>query len=53
MQITIERQRLIITPLTSIERAYIEDTLGLIENGDSISLVRVGEDYFYLETKRD
>jgi len=52
MELIVDRKCLIITPLTSIERAYIEDTLELKNPGDSIYLVRYGLGNFYLETRK-
>ena len=51
MKLIIDRYTLVIEPENDQDIAYIEDTLGLIKNGDSIRLERLdGQSGFVLET---
>lgn len=40
MKLTVKRNRLVITPEDECEEAYIEEVLGLKEEGDTIALCR-------------
>lgn len=56
MQLDLERDRIRIVPTGKQDVAYIEDTLGLIKDGDTIELKRVNahnlSSVAYLEAKR-
>lgn len=40
MKFTIDRDRIMVTPETKQDEAYIEDTLGLLHDGESVQLIR-------------
>lgn len=57
MKFELERKRILIVPQTEEDKAYIEDTLGLTNVGDSISLKRINvfnlSSLAYLEAKKE
>lgn len=44
MQLRIERKTLLIIPETEQDKAFIEDTMGLCEDGDVIQFERIDDD---------
>jgi len=57
MKLEVERSRLIISPESDVDIAYIEEVLGLEKEGDTIKLSRRNAHMLsciaYLETKKE